>query len=68
VRNVVKYLKPDKPLIYITCSVFKAENEAVVDFMVKELGLKVEEQIVLKGYGHKADTMFAARLISPPAP
>jgi 16S rRNA (cytosine967-C5)-methyltransferase len=62
-RNVVKYLKPGKPLIYITCSVFKAENEDVVDFIVKELGLKVEEQIVLKGYGHKADTMFAARLL-----
>jgi hypothetical protein len=64
IRNVVKYLKPGKPLIYITCSAFKAENEDVVDFIVKELGLKVEEQIVLKGYGHKADTMFAARLLN----
>ncbi len=61
-RNVVKYLKPGKPLIYITCSVFKVENEDVVDFMVKELGLKVEEQRVLKGYGNKGDTMFVARL------
>jgi 16S rRNA (cytosine967-C5)-methyltransferase len=60
--NVVKFLKPGKPLIYITCSVFKAENEDVVDFLVKELGLKLEEQVVLKGYGHKADTMFVARL------
>jgi len=64
-RNVVKYLKPGKPLIYITCSVFKAENEGMVDFMVKELGLKLEEQTVLKGYGNKADTMFVARLTSP---
>lgn len=62
--NVVKYLKPGKPLIYITCSVFKAENEEAVDFMVKELGMKVEEQAVLKGYGNKADTMFVARLSS----
>ena len=65
IRNVVKYLKPGKPLIYITCSAFKAENEDAVNFMVKELGLKVEQQVTLKGYGHKADTMFAARL-SPP--
>lgn len=65
VRNVVKYLKPGKPLIYITCSVFKAENEDVVNFLVKEFGLKVEEQAVLKGYQNKADTMFAARLIAP---
>jgi 16S rRNA (cytosine967-C5)-methyltransferase len=65
--NVVKYLKPGKPLIYITCSAFKTENEDVVDYLVKELGLKLEEQKVLKGYEHKADTMFVARM-SPPAP
>jgi 16S rRNA (cytosine967-C5)-methyltransferase len=62
-RNVVKHLKPGKPLIYITCSVFKAENEDVVNLIVKELGLKLEKQTVLKGYENKADTMFVARLI-----
>jgi 16S rRNA (cytosine967-C5)-methyltransferase len=66
-RNVVKYLKPGKPLVYITCSVFKAENEDVVDFIVKELGLKLEEKAVLKGYENKADTMFVARM-NPLAP
>lgn len=60
--NTVKYLKPGKPLIYITCSVFKAENEDAVNFMVNELGLKLEEQTILPGYGNKADTMFVARL------
>jgi len=67
-RNVVKYLKPGKPLIHITCSVFKAENEGVVDFMVKELGLKLEEQQVLKGYENKADAMFVSRLVGPLTP
>jgi 16S rRNA (cytosine967-C5)-methyltransferase len=62
---VVKYLKPGKPLIYITCSVFKAENEDAVDFIVKELGLKLESMQVLKGYERRADTMFVARLIKP---
>jgi 16S rRNA (cytosine967-C5)-methyltransferase len=61
-RNVVKYLKPGKPLIYITCSAFKAENEDVVNFIVKEFGLKLEAQAVLTGYENKADTMFVARL------
>lgn len=61
--NVVKYLKPGKPLIYITCSAFKAENEANVDFLVKEVGLKLEQQAILKGYENKADTMFVARLV-----
>jgi 16S rRNA (cytosine967-C5)-methyltransferase len=68
-RNVVKYLKPGKSLIYITCSAFKAENEDTVDFMVKELGLQLEEMQVLRGYEHKADTMFVARLCAnSPAP
>jgi 16S rRNA (cytosine967-C5)-methyltransferase len=61
--NVVKFLKPGKPLIYITCSAFKAENEDVVNYLIKELGLRLEEKKVLKGYEHKADTMFVCRLI-----
>lgn len=63
--NVIKYLKPGKPLIYITCSVFKEENEAVVDHLVNEYGFITEHQELLKGYENKADTMFAARLIKP---
>ncbi len=63
--NVIKFLKPGKPLIYITCSAFKAENEDVVEYLVKECGMKLEEVKVLKGYEYKADTMFVARL-SPP--
>jgi 16S rRNA (cytosine967-C5)-methyltransferase len=62
-KNVVKYLKLGKPLIYITCSVFKAENEEMVDFLVKDLGLTLEKQELLKGYTRKADSMFVARLI-----
>lgn len=62
IPNVVKYLKPGKPLIYITCSALKAENEDNVAFMTGELGLKLEEMQVLKGYERRADTMFVARL------
>lgn len=68
VTNVAKHLKPGKPLIYITCSAFKAENEDAVNYIVKELGLQVEEMQVLKGYTHKADTMFVARLVRTAAP
>jgi len=66
--NVAKYLKEGKPLIYITCSAFKAENEDVVNYMVKNFNLRLEEQRVLTGYEHKSDTMFAARLIQNPRP
>jgi 16S rRNA (cytosine967-C5)-methyltransferase len=61
--NVVKYLKPGKPLVYITCSVFKQENEDVVNWLTANLPLELENMEVIKGYGSKADTMFAARLI-----
>ncbi|MHB1176897.1 MAG: RsmB/NOP family class I SAM-dependent RNA methyltransferase [Daejeonella sp.] len=63
--NVIKYLKPGKPLIYITCSVFKEENGEVVDYLVREHGLVLKEGKILKGYDNKADTMYAARLIKP---
>ncbi|QQL50040.1 RsmB/NOP family class I SAM-dependent RNA methyltransferase [Mucilaginibacter ginkgonis] len=63
IPNVIKYLKPGQPLIYITCSAFEAENEANVNFMTDQLGMVLESQQVLKGYEHKADTMFVARLI-----
>lgn len=60
--NVVKYLKPGKPLIYITCSVFREENEENTDFLVKNFNLTLREQRIIKGYERKADTMFVARM------
>ena len=67
VLNIIKYLKPGKPLIYITCSAFKEENEAMLQFLEKQHGFVCEEASVLQGYRHKADTMFVARLIKPSA-
>ncbi|TKB98971.1 RsmB/NOP family class I SAM-dependent RNA methyltransferase [Pedobacter cryophilus] len=61
--NVVKHLKPGKPIIYITCSVFKEENEEQVAWLVKTFDLEVESQELIKGYQAKADTMFVARLL-----
>jgi len=64
-RNTIKYLKPGKPLIYITCSVFKAENEEMVSYLKSEFGMKLEALELINGYTKKADTMFVARLIKP---
>ena len=61
--SVVKYLKKGKPLIYMTCSVFKAENEDMVEYLTKNFDLKLEKMELIKGYEHKADSMFVARLI-----
>ncbi|WP_412465794.1 RsmB/NOP family class I SAM-dependent RNA methyltransferase [Pedobacter sp. KLB.chiD] len=62
-QNVVKYLKPGKALIYITCSAFAAENEAVVQHLTDTLPLELEKMELIKGYENNADTMFVARLI-----
>ena len=61
--NVIKYLKKDKPLIYMTCSVFKAEIEDVVNYLTTNFDLKLEKMELIKGYANKADSMFVARLI-----
>ncbi|WAC40359.1 RsmB/NOP family class I SAM-dependent RNA methyltransferase [Pedobacter sp. SL55] len=62
-ENVIKYLKPGKPLIYMTCSVFKQENEEVVNYLLEKFPLKLETMELIKGYHDKADSMFVARLI-----
>lgn len=61
--NVIKYLKKDKPLIYMTCSVFKAENEDMVNYLTTNFDLKLDRMELIKGYKDKADSMFVARLI-----
>ncbi len=62
-QNVVGYLKKDAPLIYITCSVFKDENEEQVLWLQKTFDLRLASQELIKGYDDKADTLFVARLL-----
>ena len=60
VTNAVRFLHENGFLLYITCSVFKKENEDVVDFISKNLPLDLIESKYLKGYAMQADTMFVA--------
>jgi 16S rRNA (cytosine967-C5)-methyltransferase len=62
VANVLPSLKKEGLLVYITCSVFKKENEDVVNYLQEKLQLQLLHQEVLKGYDSKADTMFVAIL------
>jgi len=60
VANVIPHLLPGGSFIYITCSVFKKENEEVVEFIKDKFQLKLKAMEVLKGYDKKADSMFVA--------
>lgn len=62
VTNAYKYLQEKGYLLYITCSVFKKENEEMVLYMQHELGLNCIEQEMIEGYHQRADTMFVALL------
>jgi 16S rRNA (cytosine967-C5)-methyltransferase len=59
---VVPYIKPGGYLLYITCSVFKKENEDRVQYLLDKFALQLIEMQVIKGYDKKADTLFAALL------
>jgi 16S rRNA (cytosine967-C5)-methyltransferase len=59
VNNVAPLLLPGGVFLYITCSVFKKENEEVVQY-IQENGLVLQHMELLKGYDQKADTLFAA--------
>ena len=61
-ENVVPLVKEGGYLLYITCSVFKKENEEIVEFLEKEFKLRTEKKELLRGYDKKADTLFAALL------
>ena len=60
--NTIPHLKETGKLLYVTCSVFKKENEDVIEYIVSKFQLKVERMQLLKGYDSKADTIFAASL------
>lgn len=61
INHLPGYIKQGGYLLYITCSVFKDENEAHVQHL-QQAGLILIRQEVIAGYHVKADTMFAALL------
>lgn len=58
--NVIPFLAKDGYLLYITCSVFRKENEDVVNHIAQQSNMQLLNATLLKGYDRKADTMFAA--------
>jgi len=60
--NVVEHLKIGQNLIYITCSIYKIENEDVITKSTESLPLKLKSINYIVGFEHSADTMFCAVL------
>jgi 16S rRNA (cytosine967-C5)-methyltransferase len=58
VSNAITQLQPGGSFVYITCSVFKKENEEVAMYIKENFHLKLKQMEVLKGYDKKADSMF----------
>jgi 16S rRNA (cytosine967-C5)-methyltransferase len=65
-RNILQSLVPKMAengyLLYITCSVFRQENEANIDWLTTRFGLRKLQLKTLHGYTEKADSMFVALL------
>ncbi len=62
VSNVIPQLRPGGTFIYITCSVFRKENEETVAFIKENFHMKINQMKILEGYDKKADSMFVAVL------
>jgi 16S rRNA (cytosine967-C5)-methyltransferase len=60
VSNAIVQLQPGGSFVYITCSVFKKENEEVAMYIKQNFQLQLKQMEVLKGYDKKADSMFVA--------
>lgn len=59
-ENSISYLENGGHFLYVTCSVFKKENEDNVEFIQNHLNLELIDSRYLKGYEMQADTLFAA--------
>jgi 16S rRNA (cytosine967-C5)-methyltransferase len=62
VNKALRYLKPGGYLVYITCSVFRAENDDMIDHIISSGALTIENQIVINGMHKQADCLFVALL------
>jgi 16S rRNA (cytosine967-C5)-methyltransferase len=61
-KHASKNLKPGGYFVYITCSVFAAENEEVINGLVQQTGMTLMLQKLINGVPLGADSMFIAVL------
>ncbi len=63
VEKIVPFINSETPLVYITCSVFKDENEMNVAWIESNTELSLVRSGYLEGAKKNADTMFAALFV-----
>ncbi|MFI5152338.1 MAG: Fmu (Sun) domain-containing protein [Chitinophagales bacterium] len=59
--NILPHLISRGQLIYVTCSVFRKENEEIANFIKDQFGMHVVSQNLLGGYSQRADSLFVAK-------
>lgn len=64
IDNVVSHVSKNGYLLYITCSVFKQENEEQIDYINKKYGFTILQTKVFLGYLNNADCMFGTLLLN----
>ncbi len=60
IAGTIPHLSQHGLFFYITCSVFKKENEEAAGFIKEKFHLQLMQMEYLKGYENAADTMFVA--------
>lgn len=58
-RNAAAFLKPDGQLLYVTCSVFRQENEDVVATLMQAQPWASLQSGLINGIAQKADCLYA---------
>jgi 16S rRNA (cytosine967-C5)-methyltransferase len=65
VQRLPQHLKKGGFLLYITCSVYREENSAVVDYILQNSALRLIETEMITGYEKGGDNLFSALFTLP---
>jgi 16S rRNA (cytosine967-C5)-methyltransferase len=63
IASALPFLKSNGTLVYITCSVFKAENEDMANWIAALPGMKLSESKFIDGTRNFCDSMFYAKFM-----
>lgn len=62
--NIIRFLKPNGKIFYITCSVFKYENEEVIKDVLQTNELEIVQQKLIQGSGVGGDNLYIVELLN----